>query len=138
MKKILYTTIALAAALLLTCCQTNYLSVSSPNKMDDTFVTSSVSETFKTLSMCYRTALSLSGGGNYNWNDSETDCEYYPEYNSGNGRVGYLDVDKVPITDANGNFNNLFSWFNSFFNNRHLRNNYFFKNRSFLRSDDFF
>ena len=109
MKKILYTTIALAAALLLTCCQTNYLSVSSPNKMDDTFVTSSVSETFKTLSMCYRTALSLSGGGNYNWNDSETDCEYYPEYNSGNGRVGYLDVDKVPITDANGNFNNLFT-----------------------------
>ena len=109
MKKILYTTIALAAALILTCCQTNYLSVSSPNKMDDTFVTSSVSETFKTLSMCYRTALSLSGGGNYNWNDSETDCEYYPEYNSGNGRVGYLDVDKVPITDANGNFNNLFT-----------------------------
>jgi len=109
MKKILYTTIALAATLLLTCCQTNYLSVSSPNKMDNEFVTSSVSETFKTLSMCYRTALSLSGGGNYNWNDSETDCEYYPEYNSGNGRVGYLDVDKVPITDANGNFNNLFT-----------------------------
>ena len=109
MKKILYTTIALAATLLLTCCQTNYLSVSSPNKMDDEFVTSSVSETFKTLSMCYRTALSLSGGGNYNWNDSETDCEYYPEYNSGNGRLGYLDVDKVPITDQNGNFNNLFT-----------------------------
>ncbi len=109
MKKILYTTLALAAALLLTCCQTNYLSVSSPNKMDDTFVTSSVSESFKTLSQCYRTALSLAGGGNYNWNDSQSDCEYYPEYNSGNGRVGFLDVDKVPITDANGNFNNLFT-----------------------------
>ena len=109
MKKILYTTIALAAALLLTCCQTNYLSVSSPNKMDDTFVTSSVSESFKTLSQCYRTILSVSGGGNYNWNDSESDCEYYPEYNSGNGRCGYLDVDKLPITDANGQYNNLFT-----------------------------
>ena len=109
MKKILYTTLALAAALLLTCCQTNYLSVSSPNKMDDTFVTSSVSESFKTLSQCYRTILSVSGGGNYNWNDSESDCEYYPEYNSGNGRCGYLDVDKLPITDANGQYNNLFT-----------------------------
>ena len=109
MKKILYTTLALAAALLLTCCQTNYLSVSSPNKMDDTFVTSSVSESFKTLSQCYRTILSVSGGGNYNWNDSESDCEYYPEYNSGNGRAGYLDVDKLPITDANGQYNNLFT-----------------------------
>ncbi len=109
MKKILYAIIALAGSLLLTCCQTNYLSVSSPNKMDDEFVTSSVSESFKTLSQCYRVALSLSGGGNYNWNDSQTDAEYYPEYNSGNGRTGFLDVDKVPITDANGNFNNLFT-----------------------------
>ena len=110
MKKTLYAVLALAACVTLTQCKSDsFLSVSSPNKMDDEFVTSSVSETFKTLSMCYRTALSLSGGGNYNWNDSQTDCEYYPEYNSGNGRTGFLDVDKVPITDANGNFNNLFT-----------------------------
>ena len=108
MKKILYAIIALAACVMLTQCK-DFLSVSSPNKMDNDFVTSSVSESFKTLSQCYRTILSVSGGGNYNWNDSQSDAEYYPEYNSGNGRTGYLDVDKVPITDANGQYNNLFT-----------------------------
>ena len=108
MKKILYAIIALAACVTLTQCK-DFLSVSSPNKMDNDFVTSSVSESFKTLSQCYRTILSVSGGGNYNWNDSQSDAEYYPEYNSGNGRTGYLDVDKVPITDANGQYNNLFT-----------------------------
>ena len=110
MKKILYAVLALSACVLLTQCKSaDYLSVSSPDKMTNEFVTSSVSETFKTLSQCYRTALSLAGGGNYNWNDSQSDCEYYPEYNSGNGRCGFLDVDKLPITDANGNYNNLFT-----------------------------
>ena len=108
MKKILYAIIALAACVMLTQCK-DFLSVSSPNKMDNDFVTSSVSESFKTLSQCYRTILSVSGGGNYNWNDSQSDAEYYPEYNSGNGRTGFLDVDKVPITDANGQYNNLFT-----------------------------
>ena len=108
MKKILYAIIALAACVTLTQCK-DFLSVSSPNKMDNDFVTSSVSESFKTLSQCYRTILSVSGGGNYNWNDSQSDAEYYPEYNSGNGRTGFLDVDKVPITDANGQYNNLFT-----------------------------
>ena len=110
MKKIFYAIAALAACVALTQCKSSeYLNVSSPNKMDDEFVTSSVSETFKPLAKCYRTALSVSGGGNYNWNDSQSDVEYYPEYNSGNGRTGFLDVDKVPITDANGQFNNLFT-----------------------------
>ena len=109
MKKILYTVIALAACAVLTQCKSeDYLSVKSPNKMDDAFVTSSVSETFKTLSQAYRTCLSVAGGGNYNWNDSASDVEYYPEYNSGNGRVGYLDVEGTPVDQASGLYGNLY------------------------------
>ena len=109
MKKSLYALFALVACIALTRCTPNeYLSVSSPDKMNDDFVTSSVSETFKTLAMCYRTALSVAGGGNYNWNDSASDCEYYPEYNSGNGRVGYLDVEGTPVDQASGLYGNLY------------------------------
>ncbi|MBQ9660014.1 MAG: RagB/SusD family nutrient uptake outer membrane protein [Bacteroidales bacterium] len=109
MKKILYTVLALAGCIALTQCKSDYLSVSSPDKMTDEFVTSSVSESFKTLSMCYRTILSVAGGGNYNWNDSASDVEYYPEYNSGNGRVGYLDVEGTPVDQAAGLYGNLFT-----------------------------
>ena len=109
MKKILYGFLALLACVSLTRCKTNdFLSVSSPNKMDDSFVTYSVSETFKTLAISYRTMLSVAGGGNYNWNDSASDVEYYPEYNSGNGRVGYLDVEGTPVDQASGLYGNLF------------------------------
>ena len=77
MKKILYPIVALAGCLSLTQCD-NFLSVSSPNKSDDTFVTSSVSETYKTLSYCYGVYRGVAGGGNYNWKDSASDAEYYP------------------------------------------------------------
>ena len=77
MKKILYTLAALALCLTLTQCKSDYLGVSSPDKSDDEFVTSSVSEAFKTLSYCYATYRGVAGGGNYNWNDV-SDCEYYP------------------------------------------------------------
>ena len=91
MKKIFYAIFALVACLTLTQCNPNdYLNVSSPDKSDDVFVTSTVSETFKTLSYCYGSFKGIAGGGNYNWNDSASDCEYYPEYNSNNGRIGYL------------------------------------------------
>ncbi|MCR4824021.1 MAG: RagB/SusD family nutrient uptake outer membrane protein [Bacteroidales bacterium] len=108
MKKIFYAIAAFAACISLTQCKPDdYLSVSSPNKMDDEFVTSSVSETFKTLAMCYRTYLSVAGGGNYNWNDSASDCEYYPEYNSGNGRIGYLHPENASVDSKSGQFTNL-------------------------------
>ena len=110
MKKIFYAIAALAACVALTQCKTNdYLSVPQPDKMDDEFVTSSVSETFKTLSYCYRTYLSVAGGGNYNWNDSASDAEYYPEYNSGNGRVGYLDMALTGVNSKSGQFTNLYT-----------------------------
>lgn len=110
MKKILYAIAALAACFTLNQCKPNeYLSVPQPDKMDNEFVTSSVSETFKTLSYCYRTYLSVAGGGNYNWNDSASDAEYYPEYNSGNGRVGYLDMALTGVNSKSGQFTNLYT-----------------------------
>ena len=110
MKKILYAIAALTVCFTLNQCKPNeYLSVASPNKMDDEFVTSSVSETFKTLSFCYRTYLSVAGGGNYNWNDSASDAEYYPEYNSGNGRIGYLHPENTGVNAKSGQFTNLFT-----------------------------
>lgn len=110
MKKILYAIAALAVCFTLSQCKPNeYLSVPQPDKMDNEFVTSSVSETFKTLSYCYRTYLSVAGGGNYNWNDSASDAEYYPEYNSGNGRVGYLDMALTGVNAKSGQFTNLYT-----------------------------
>ena len=110
MKKILYAIAALAACFTLNQCKPNeYLSVPQPDKMDNEFVTSSVSETFKTLSYCYRTYLSVAGGGNYNWNDSASDAEYYPEYNSGNGRIGYLHPENTGVNSKSGQFTNLYT-----------------------------
>ncbi len=109
MKKIFYAIIALAGCIALTQCKSaDFLSVSSPDKSDDVFVTSTVSETFKTLAYCYGTYKSVAGGGNYNWNDSASDCEYYPEYMSNNGRIGYLRPKEAGADNKSGQFNNLF------------------------------
>ncbi len=109
MKKILYAITALAACLALSQCKSaDYLSVNSPDKSDDAFVTSTVSETFKTLAYCYGTYKSVAGGGNYNWNDAASDAEYYPEYMSNNGRIGYLRPQEAGADNKSGQFNNLF------------------------------
>ena len=109
MKKIFYAISALAACIALTQCKSaDYLGVSSPDKSDDAFVTSTVSETFKTLAYCYGTYKSVAGGGNYNWNDSASDAEYYPEYMSNNGRIGYLRPKEAGADNKSGQFNNLF------------------------------
>lgn len=107
MKKIFVAIASLATCLMLTQCK-DYLSVSSPNKSDDVFVTSSVSEAFKTLAFCYSTIRSAAGGGNYNWNDV-AECEYYPEYNSNNGRIGYLQPTGAKADDKKNQFNNLYT-----------------------------
>ena len=107
MKKIFYSFLALVGCLTLTQCD-NYLGVNSPDKSDDTFVTSSVSETFKTLAYCYGTYRGVAAGGNYNWNDSASDCEYYPEATSNNGRIGYLQPTAVGVNNKSSQFNNLY------------------------------
>lgn len=111
MKKIIYAilTFSTACALITSCNHNDYLSVSSPAKADDDFVTTSVSETFKTLAYCYATYRGVAAGGNYNWNDPCTDVEYYPEYNSGNGRLGFLQAETATVNQSSGNFNNLYS-----------------------------
>ena len=110
MKKILSFAAAAAACLLLTRCAGDFLSVSSPAQTDDPFVTSTVDETFKTLSWCYGKYRSgIVGGGNYNWNDPCTDVEYYPEYNSGNGRVGALHPELTPVDERKSQFDALYA-----------------------------
>ncbi len=107
MKKILYSFAVIVGCLTLTQCD-NFLSVSSPNKAGDEFVTSSVSETYKTLSYCYGVYRGVAAGGNYNWNDSASDAEYYPEATSNNGRMGYLRPMEVGVDNKSSQFNNLY------------------------------
>lgn len=110
MKKILSYAASAAACLLLTQCTANFLAVSSPAQTDDEFVTSTVDETFKTLSWCYGKYRSgIAGGGNYNWNDPCTDVEYYPEYNSGNGRIGALQPTGAPVDERKSQFDALYA-----------------------------
>ena len=90
MKTIKYIATAFVLSLAVTSCN-DYLDVDAPANTDDSFVTSTTAETWKTMSWCYAYYTgSVAGGGNYNWNDPCSDCDYYPEYNSGNGRIGYL------------------------------------------------
>ena len=57
----------------------------------------------------YRTMRSIAAGGNYNWNDAASDTEYYPEYMSGNGAIGYLLPSNNITSLRSGVFNNLYS-----------------------------
>jgi len=110
MKKILYFAIALGAAMCLAGCNAeDYLGVKSPAQTDNDFVTSTVDETFKTLVWCYGKYRGVAGGGNYNWNDPCTDAEYYPEYNSGNGRIGYLQPTGTTVDARKSQFNDLYA-----------------------------
>ena len=101
MKRIKYYIVALGLGLLSTSCS-DYLNVDAPANTDDNFITSTVDETWKALSRNYAYYTgTIAGGGNYNWNDPCSDCDYYPEYNSGNARIGYLHTE----VDANAKAN---------------------------------
>ena len=98
---------ALGLCLLTTSCK-DYLDVDAPANTDDSFVTSTVAETWKTMSWCYAYYTgTVAGGGNYNWNDPCSDCDYYPEYNSANGRIGYLHTE-VSVDTKKNQYNGLF------------------------------
>ena len=112
MKKISHIIIAAIAALTLAGCNSSeYLSVSNPSQTDDSFVTSSVAETFKTLSWCYAEyRQNVAGGGNYNWADCCSYAEYYPEAKSNNAVIGYLLPEKAgSVNDKSTQFNSLFA-----------------------------
>ena len=88
----------------------DYLEVSSPAKTDDTFVTSSVDETFKVLSWAYAEyRQNAASGGNYHWEDCTSDAEYYPEFNSSNNTIGMLFAEEVAITGKQTQFNSLYN-----------------------------
>ncbi|MBE7171425.1 MAG: RagB/SusD family nutrient uptake outer membrane protein [Williamsia sp.] len=91
-------------------CKKDFLSVSSPSNVDDNFVTSTPSETFKTLSWCYANYRQNCIMGTYRWNDPVgSDAETYPEENSSNNLNGILRPDLLPIDAVAGGFNNLYS-----------------------------
>ena len=109
MKKIYSALFGAGAILLLAQCnQDEYLTVSSPDKTNDAFVTSTVDEALKCVYYCYNRLRSNAGGGNYNWNDSQSDAEYYPEYNSNNGRIGYLHPEQSGVNNGDGLFNTFY------------------------------
>lgn len=100
---------AAGVCLSLTQCGSDYLNVSSPANTDDAFVTSTTTETFKTLSWCYGNyRQNIGGGGNYNWEDAISDVEYYPENDSPNDVIGTLHPEKATIAGKQTQFNALF------------------------------
>lgn len=110
MKNIYRALFGLGAILLFSQCDSDdYLSVSNPSKTDDEFVTSTTNETLKCIEWGYNQLRSNAGGGNYNWNDSQSDAEYYPEYNSNNGRIGYLHPEETGVDNGNGLFNTFYA-----------------------------
>lgn len=88
----------------------DYLETSSPSNADNDFVTSTTSETFKTLSWCYANYRQGCIMGTYRWNDPiGSDAEMYPEENSSNNINATLKIQDIPVDAVNSGFNNLYS-----------------------------
>jgi hypothetical protein len=91
-------------------CKKDFLTTSSPSNVDDEFVTSTPSETFKTLSWCYANYRQNCIMGTYRWNDPVgSDAEMYPEENSSNNNNAILRSDQLPINAVSGGFNGLYT-----------------------------
>ncbi|HEY4150052.1 MAG TPA: RagB/SusD family nutrient uptake outer membrane protein [Chitinophagaceae bacterium] len=90
-------------------CKKTYLDVSSPSSVDDNFVTSTTSETFKALSWCYANYRQNCIMSSYRWNDPVgSDAEYYPEDGSTNNLNAQLHTDQLPVDYATPGFNALY------------------------------
>lgn len=110
MKRFITHIAAVTLCTLLVQCKKNYLTVSSPSNVDDQFVTSTPSETFKTLSWCYANYRQNCIMGTYRWNDPVgSDAEMYPEENSSNNNNAILRSDLLPINAVSGGFNSLYT-----------------------------
>lgn len=109
MKKITYYIVALALAFSFVQCS-DYLNTSSPSNTDDEFVTSTTSETFKTLSWCYANYRQNCAIGLYSWNDPiGSDIEMYPEASSTNNINAIMQPENLTIDAMRDPFNNLYS-----------------------------
>lgn len=88
----------------------DYLEVSSPSNADDEFVTSTPSETFKTLSWCYANYRQNCAISLYSWNDPiGSDAEMYPEANSTNNINAIMTPENLTVDAMKDPFNNLYS-----------------------------
>src|SRR5476651_2126918 len=90
-------------------CKKDYLNVTSPSSVDDNFVTSTTTETFKSLSWCYANYRQNCIMSSYRWNDPVgSDAEYYPEAGSTNNLNAQLHTDQLPVDYATPGFNALY------------------------------
>lgn len=100
---------AVTLCLSFTQCKKSYLDVTSPSSVDDNFVTTTTTETFKSLSWCYANYRQNCIMGGYRWNDPVgSDAEYYPEDGSTNNLNAILRSDQLGVDNAAGGFNSLY------------------------------
>ena len=87
----------------------DYLDTKNPGNSDDEFVTSSIAETFKTLSWAYGEYRQEAGsGGNYKWQDPlGSDAEYLAEYPTVNNPIARLQPTAIPINERVVQFNGI-------------------------------
>jgi len=110
MKRLINYIAAIMLCISFTQCKKDFLNTTSPSNVDDNFVTTTPSETFKTLSWCYANYRQNCIMGVYRWNDPVgSDAEMYPEENSSNNNNAILRSDQLPIDVVAGGFNNLYS-----------------------------
>src|SRR5215468_2368183 len=110
MKKFLKYITAFAICIIVMQCKKSYLDASSPSNVDDNFVTSTPTETFKTLSWGYANYRQNCIMGTYRWNDPiGSDAEMYPEQSSSNNLDAIGRPDQLPIDYAATGFNNLYT-----------------------------
>jgi hypothetical protein len=101
--------VAVAVCISFTQCKKGYLDVSSPSSVDDGFVTTTPTETYKALSWCYANYRQNCIMGGYRWNDPVgSDAEYYPEDNSANNINAIGRSDQLGVDNAAGGFNSLY------------------------------
>ncbi|AEW00529.1 hypothetical protein A4D02_24680 [Niastella koreensis] len=110
MKKLLIYILPVTLCIAFTQCKKSWLDTSSPSNVDDAFVTTSPSETFKTLSWCYANYRQNCIMGTYRWNDPiGSDAEMYPEDGSSNNLNAIGRSDQLPINAVSGGFNGLYA-----------------------------
>ena len=110
MRRLIYYIAAITLCIAFTQCKKNFLDATSPSNVDDNFVTSTPSETFKTLSWCYSNYRQNCIMGTYRWNDPiGSDAEMYPEQSSSNNADAILRPDLLPIDYSASGFNNLYT-----------------------------
>jgi hypothetical protein len=110
MRRLIYYITGLALCISFTQCKKDFLNPTSPSNVDDGFVTSTPSETLKTLIWGYANYRQNCIMGTYRWNDPiGSDAETYPEENSSNNANGIGRADQLPIDAVAGGFNNLYT-----------------------------